>query len=448
MNMKKFLILLALGFIGLQGSGQDLNKKLDSLMTVYYRLEKFNGTVLVAKDGNIIFQGAYGYRDADKKIPNDPQTIFQIGSVTKQFTTAILLKLHEQNKLSLKDKLSKYIPDYPKGDSLTLDAIASHTAGIFNYTNDPAFMATEATKAIDHLKLIDLFKNKPLTFTPGSKWAYSNSGYIILGYVIEKVTGKTYEQVVHEMIFRPLQMNRSGFDFANLKDSNKATGYNVLTGDMVVPASIVDSTVSYAAGAIYSTIGDLYRWHRALNENQILNRDLQQLAYQPVRAQYGLGWFVDSFDHKLQVSHGGGIFGFTAFISRIPKDDFVVILLNNSGAGNLQAISNTIRSAVYGKPYVLPKEKPSITLADSVLKKYEGTYALAPGFAITVTLENGKLMAQATDQPKFQLFAERENYFFLKAVEAQVEFVKGSDGKVESMILHQGGRNVPGKKIR
>ena len=446
--MKKLLIIALFGSVSLQGFSQNLNKKLDSLMTVYYGLNKFNGNVLVAKDGNIIFQGAYGYRDADKKIPNDPETIFQIGSVTKQFTTAILLMLQDQNKLSLKDKLSKYISDYPKGDSIIVDEIASHTAGIFNYTNDPAFMAKEASKSIDHLKLIDLFKNKPLTFAPGTKWAYSNSGYIILGHIIEKVTGKPYEQIVREMIFTPLQMNRSGFDFANLKDNNKAVGYNVLNSDMIIPASIVDSTVSYAAGAIYSTIGDLYKWHKALNENKILSRELQELAYYPIKAQYGLGWFIDSFDHKLQVSHGGGIFGFTAFINRIPKDDLVIILLNNTGAGNLQAISNTLRAAVYGKPFVLPKERVSVTLDPSVLKQYEGTYALAPGFSINVMVENGKLMAQATEQPKFELFAERQNYFFLKAVEAQVEFIKGSDGKIESMILHQGGRKVPGKKIR
>jgi CubicO group peptidase (beta-lactamase class C family)/uncharacterized protein YneR len=446
--MKKILIIISLGLISLHGIGQDLHKKLDSLMTHYYRLNKFNGSVLVAKNGNIIFQNAYGYRDADQKLANDPQTIFQIGSVTKQFTTAIILILQDQGKLSLKDKLSKYIPDYPKGDSLYLDAIASHTSGIFNYTNDPAFMATEASKSIDHLKLIDLFKNKPLTFTPGTKWAYSNSGYIILGYIIEKVTGKPYEQVVHEMIFTPLQMNRSGFDFANLKDNNKAVGYNVLNSDLVVPAAIVDSTVSYAAGAIYSTTGDLYKWHRALNDNKILSSKLQELAYHPIKSQYGLGWFIDSFDNKMEVSHGGGIFGFTSYINRIPKDDFVIILLNNTGAGNLQAISNSLRAAVYGRPFVLPLEKKSITLDASVLKQYEGTYSLAPGFSIVVAVENGKLMAQATDQPKFELFAEKENYFFLKAVEAQVEFVKGSDGKIESMLLYQGGRTVPGKKIR
>ncbi|HKP31241.1 MAG TPA: serine hydrolase, partial [Chitinophagaceae bacterium] len=371
-----------------------------------------------------------------------------IGSVTKQFTTAILLMLQGQNKLSLKDKLSKYIPDYQNGDSLFIDAIASHTSGIFNYTNDPAFMATEASKSIDHLKLIDLFKNKPLTFTPGTKWAYSNSGYIILGYIIEKVTGKSYEQVVREMIFEPLQMTRSGFDFVNSKDKNKAIGYNVLNSDLVVPAAIVDSTVSYAAGAIYSTTGDLYKWHKALNENKILSQKLQELAYHPIKSQYGLGWFIDSFDNKMQVSHGGGIFGFTSYITRIPKDDFVIILLNNTGAGNLQAISNSLRAAVYGRPFVLPAERKSITLDAAILKQYEGVYDLAPGFSITVTIENGRLMAKATDQPKFELFAEKENYFFLKAVEAQVEFVKGSDGKIEKMILYQGGRTVPGKKIR
>jgi len=446
--MKKILFVFLLAAVATAGIAQDLQSKLDSIMNTYNRLSKFNGNVLVAKDGNILLQKSYGFRDAENKIANDANTIFQIGSLTKQFTTAILLKLQEQNKLSIKDKLSKYIPDFPKGDSITIEQLASHTAGVYNYTNQSAFMATEASKPIERLKLIGLFKNKPLDFQPGSRWSYSNSGYILLGYIIEKVTGKPYEKVVREMIFEPLGMTRSGFDFANLKDNDKAIGYNVLNEDMIIPAAIVDSSVAFAAGAIYTTTGDLYKWHRGLATNKILSKESQQLAFRPIKNFYGLGWFVDSFDHKLEQSHGGGIFGFVSYINRIPEDDVVIILFNNTGGNDLQSISNNLRAALYGKPFTLPQERKQVKLAESVLKEYEGTYDLAPNFSLKMTVENGKLMGEATGQPKVEMFAEKQDHFFLKIVDAQITFVRGNDGKVISLVLHQGGQNIPGKKVQ
>ncbi len=307
--------------------------KLDTLLSAYAKLNKFNGSVLVAKNGVILLNKGYGYCDAAVKAPNDEQTIFQLGSITKQFTSAVILKLEEEKKLSVSDKLSKYFPDYPKGDSITIEELLTHTSGIYNYTNDGGFMKNEITKPATREKIMALFRNKPLDFSPGTGWNYSNSGYCLLGYIIEDVTKKTYEQAVRKYIFTPLHMTHSGFDFTDLKSNEKATGYFKLNDKETVAAPIVDSSVSFSAGAIYSTTGDLYLWHKALEKNMILSKEQQERAYTPVKNNYGYGWGIDSTEGKRRVSHGGGIPGFTTNISRVPEDDICIVLTaegNNS----------------------------------------------------------------------------------------------------------------------
>src|SRR6187455_1847958 len=221
--MKKIFLLLSLLWIGYFSFAQ--GDKLDTLMSAYAKLHKFNGAALVAKNGIILLNKGFGYRNATEKVTNNEQTIFQLGSVTKQFTSAVILKLQEEKKLSVSDKLSKYFPGYPKGDSITIEQLLTHTSGIFNYTNNGTFMENEVTKSASREKIMALFKDKPLDFSPGTGWNYSNSAYSLLGYIIEDVTKMPYEQVVRKYIFTPLQMTHSGFDFTHLKINEKATGY-------------------------------------------------------------------------------------------------------------------------------------------------------------------------------------------------------------------------------
>jgi CubicO group peptidase (beta-lactamase class C family) len=272
--MKKLFLLITLmcfgHFIFAQGD------KIDTLLSTYAKLHKFNGAALVAKNGVILLNKGYGYRDATLKTPNDEHTIFQLGSITKQFTSAIILKLQEEKKLSVSDKLGKYFPGYPKGDSITIRQLLTHTSGIFNYTNNGEFMKNEITKPATREKMLALFKDKPLDFSPGTGWNYSNSGYLLLGYIIEDVTKMTYEQAVRKYIFTPLRMTHSGFDFTDLKTKEKATGYFNLDQKENTAAPIVDSSVSFSAGAIYSTTGDLFLWHKALQTNTILSKEQQK----------------------------------------------------------------------------------------------------------------------------------------------------------------------------
>ncbi|HYE54134.1 MAG TPA: serine hydrolase [Chitinophagaceae bacterium] len=425
---------------------QSLTEKLDEYLAANTKQRKFNGAALVAKNGQVILHKGYGWRDAQKRIPHNENSIFQIGSVAKQFTAAAVLKLQEQGKLNVQDKLTKYIPDYPLGDKITIHHLLTHTSGIFNYTADARFMNVESARPVALEKLIGLFKNKPLDFEPGTQYRYSNSGYILLGYIIQQVSGKPYEQFLHELIFRPLGLQHTGFDFKNLKDANRSVGYMILTTD-TLRAAIVDSSVSYAAGSIYSTTGDLYKWHKALYTDKVLNKSSLEAAFTPFRQQYGYGWVIDSIDGKRIIEHNGGIFGFTSYLTRIPADDVCVILLSNASE-DLEGIKNTILNILYNRPYEIPKERSAIQVPENVLQQYVGEYQLAPGFNIVITLENGQLKGQATGQPKFDMFAERQDFFFLKIVEAQVEFVKGADGKIEKLILHQAGMKQPGKKIK
>lgn len=442
--MKQLVLSLVAFTVMLAGWSQSLPQKLDTLLSAYTRQDAFNGTALVATKGNILLEKGYGYKDIKAKTNNDSNTIFQIGSITKQFTSAIILQLQQQQKLSVQDKLSKYIPDYPHGDSITLENLLTHTSGIYNYTNNGAFMQLLSTKPIRRDSLLSLFKNQSLDFRPGEKFSYSNSGYILLGYIIEKVTGKPYFQVVRENIFQPLQMTHSGFNFTGLVSPDKATGYTSPTS--TDPQPIVDSSVSFAAGAIYTTAGDLYKWDRALYTDRIISQASLQKAFTPYKSKYGYGWAIDSAYGKQIVVHGGGITGFVSFILRVPGDETCIILLDNRPSPALAKIAMDIDAMLNGQDIVL-KTRKEINVDSAILHTYTGQYQLAPGFIITITLTNGRLISQATGQGKAELYAEKENFFFLKIVDAQIEFIKGSDGKIEKLMLYQNGRQIPGKKL-
>jgi CubicO group peptidase (beta-lactamase class C family) len=452
MNTKPYLLVL---FVWLQiaigacaSFAQSDADKINELVTAYARSYKFNGTVLVVNKGQVVFSRGYGFKNAKDTTYNDVNTVFQLGSVTKQFTAAIILLLQEQKKLSVQDKLSKYFPAFPQGDKITIEHLLTHTSGIYNYTNDKTFMNSGATKPATQDKMLALFKDKPLDFEPGSKWSYSNSGYILLGYIIEKVTGKPYEKVVKEKIFKPLNMTHSGFDFTHLNNPNKATGYTSYTEKLKLVGGVVDSSVSYAAGAIYSTVNDMWEWHKGLMKNTIIKAASLEKAYTPYKNNYGYGWGIDSLWGKRVAAHGGGIFGFNTNFARVPADDVCIVLLCNMNTGALDVINKNILAILYKQPYEVPKERVAITVDTTILGQYVGEYELSPDFKIAVRLVNGQLKGQPTGQPEVEMFAESATKFFLKVVDAQVEFIKDTTGKVEKMILFQNGREMPGKKIR
>ncbi len=448
--MKKTLLSFLICTLTLSACTQPVPAKLDTLMDAYAKALGFNGTVFAATKGAVIFEKGYGYRNKNTNARNDTNTIFQIGSITKQFTSAIILQLQEQNKLSLQDSLTKYIPDYPNGNKITIEHLLTHTSGVYNYTNDVSFMVNETTHPINRDSLINRFKYKPLDFQPGEKFNYSNSGYILLGYIIEKVTGQSYFQVVRQRIFQPLHMDHTGFDFTHLNSPDKAIGYT--SPESTTPANIVDSSVSFAAGAIYTTVGDLYKWDQALRAGRIISPASQEKAYTPHLSQYGYGWMISTVDGKRMVEHGGGITGFVSDIRRIPEDETCIVVLDNQpNEASPSRIAHDIAEILNGKDVKLPKAKgattPAITIDTTILRQYVGVYQVSPTFSIAITLDGGRLYGQATGQGKFELFAEKKDHFFLKVVQAEVEFVRGADDHVEKLILHQNGQDVPGKRL-
>lgn len=446
--MKQLLLLLLVSVFTVAAQAQTLADKLDSYFTAAQQADKFNGSVLIMQNGQPLLNKGVGFNNFESKKPDDANTIYQIGSVTKQFTSTIILKLAEQNKLALNDKLSKYFPSFPNGNKITVEHLLTHTSGIWNYTRDQKLMSTDVDRPHTSEEMMNLFKDKPLDFEPGTKYSYSNSGYMMLGYIIEKVTGKKYERMVRDQIFVPLKMTHSGFDFTHLSSPDKATGYQSLTLNSASKAVIVDSTVSFSAGALFATTGDLYKWNQSITSNKILKKESLTNAFTPRKDKYGLGWIIDTFAGRQVITHDGGIHGFLSSNSIFPNDQISITLLSNSNSTKMGDVSGDVFAILFDRPYKLPQVKEQVIVDRSLLQQYVGEYELTPGFKITVSIKDGKFFGQATGQPPFEMFAKNESQFFLKVVDAQVDFFKNDKGEVEKMVFHQNGRDLPGKKIK
>ena len=446
--MKRFLaIILILGFAVTLFSQETTVEKLDRLLKGYTETGRFNGSALIASHGKILLEKGYGYKNFKGRTLNDTCTIFQIASVTKQFTSAVILKLVELNKLSLNDRLKKFYPDFPKGESISIENLLTHTSGIFDWTQSINFSPTSEQT------LLGFLKTKALDFSPGTRWSYSNSNYSLLGYIIQKASGMSYEDAVRKYIFNPLHMNHSGFDFKNLVSKEKATGYSTFSDSSKIAGILYDSIGPFAAGEIYSTVGDLYKWHRGLQSYKIINRSSLEKAYTPYKDHYGYGWTIDSLFNRRITSHSGDISGFNSNLARITEDNVFIILLNNKEESGLEAITRDILAILYSQPYSIPVKRHPVKLDEEILKKYIGAYELIspPGpIQGEVTFEKGKLMMQVKSGAKVELIAEKRDYFFdlFDDTEGDVEFVTGSNGKVNGIVLSRNGVTLSGKKIR
>ncbi|WP_170971189.1 serine hydrolase domain-containing protein [Ilyomonas limi] len=395
--MKKLLAgALLLIYTQLLHAQDSTTQKLDALITVYANLGRFNGSALVAAHGKILLQKGYGLKNADSKSMNDANTVFQIASITKTFTSTVVLKLVEEHKLSLDDKLSKFYSGFPNGDTITIQELLSHTSGLHNFTEeDTTINETDEQRMIPYLKTL-----KP-DFAPGTNWSYSNSGYVVLGYIIQKVSGMSYWQAVRKYIFEPLHMNNSGFDFTHLKSADKAIGYDVLNDSVQQQSTITDSTVPFGAGAIYSTVTDMYNWNEGLKSYKIVHEGLMQQAYTPCALHnYGFGWQIDSIYGRKMLSHSGAISGFGSNFARIPGDDVCIVLLSNiSGSAgstfNVTHLTDKLLAILYHKAYTIPKKKTPVAVNKDVLKNYTGTYTIDEmNLRIDVTVGDDILIAQ------------------------------------------------------
>jgi CubicO group peptidase (beta-lactamase class C family) len=569
------LSLLAILAFQVSAMAQSKASKIDDLMSLYHKYGQFNGAVLVADNGKVLYQKGFGLANMEWNIPIAPDTKFRLGSITKQFTATLILQLVEQGKIKLDGKLTDYLPDYRKdtGNKVTIHNLLSHTSGIPSYTSLPGFFQNVSRNPFTVDDFIKKYASGELEFEPGTKFVYDNSGYFLLGAIIEKVTGKPYEQVLRESIFDPLGMKNSGYDRWGTILNKRATGYT-RTPKGFQTAAYLDMSIPYAAGSLYSTVEDLYLWDQALYGDKVLTAKSRELMFRPNLNNYGYGFVITKATlappTKLAVpviQHNGGINGFSTVIVRMTNEKRLIVLLDNAEDGqHLGDITLGIMSVLYDQPVDNPKRSIAETAMNTIAEKdvasaiaqyrelkagktasqynfdetelnqlgyqllqmkkvteaieifklnvemypqsanaydslgegymvhgdkdlsianyrksveldpkntnataklaeltgtqkevkvdpkildsYAGEYEIAPTFIVKVTSEDGKLMAQATGQPKFELFPSSETDFYLKVISAQVSFIKDGAGNVTAMTLSQNGRKTTGKKIR
>src|ERR1051325_6326488 len=370
----RFSLCLAIIFVSQYVAvGQDHAAKIQELLSVANKYRQFNGTVLVAENGKVVYKGGYGSANMEWNIPNTPETKFRLGSITKQFTATVIMQLVEQGKIKLDAHLSDYLPDYRKdtGTKVTIHNLLTHTSGIPSYTSQPGFFENVSRNPYKVDEFVKKYASGDLEFEPGSKFVYDNSGYFLLGAIIERVTGKPYEQVLQENIFNPVGMKNTGYDHHDTIIAKRAAGY-VKTHDSFANAPYLDMSIPYAAGSLYSTVEDLYLWDQALYTDKLLSAQSKALMYTPFLEDYGYGWVVTkaSFDLAVQVlTHDGGINGFTTTIVRFPKEKNLIVMLDNTGSEYLNRLSDSIARIIYNQSYESPKISIVPVLGKTIAEK-------------------------------------------------------------------------------
>ena len=548
------VVLLACGFYaGPQEpkAAATLAKQFDTVMSEIYKPGEPGAAVIVRKNGETVFRKGYGMADLELGVPIEPDMVFRLGSITKQFTAASILLLAEQGKLGLQDDITKFLPDYPtQGRKITVEHLLTHTSGIQSYTDLPEWLSLWR-KDFSLKELIDIFKDKPMQFEPGESWAYNNSGYILLGAIIEKVSGQTYEEFVDARIFKPLGMKNSYYGNTERIIPRRIPGYQMGRNGFI-NAPYLSMTQPYAAGSLLSTVDDLSVWSDAVFSGKLLKREWLDKAFKPYKLKngestgYGYGWFISDYQGHRVIEHGGGINGFSSYAIALPEDRTFLAVLTNStvptrnpepravkiaglalglpeperktvsltardlepltgvyedarkqeryitregnslfsqrrGQGKYELLASSATEfffkdnpsrvrfvkdaagavtglrieARYGPAQIyaktarpFPTPKKEVAVDPKIFDRYAGDYELSPGFTITILRRGDKLISQATGQPEVELFPESETKFFLKVVEAQVEFIMDTSGRVTSLVLTQGGQRMTAKRTR
>jgi CubicO group peptidase (beta-lactamase class C family) len=319
---------------------EQIAASIDSYMTKQVEEVQFSGSVLVAQEGKPIISKGYGKASIELNVPNTPQTVFRIGSITKQFTAMSIMILQERGKLKVSDSICKYLTNCPKAwKPITLEHLLTHTSGIWNYTDTKDFLQTALTP-LNRGQMVDLFRTKPLEFKPGERWNYSNSGYYLLGIVIERAARQSYESFLYENIFKPLSMKNTGFNAGSRIVDKLATGYSTLSGQRIIPNPFIGINV-FSDGALYSNVEDLLVWDQALYTEKLVSKKSLDQIFTPFKLNsgndygYGYGWSILGNS----VSHGGIVFGFVTYISRFPQKGTTVIVLTNHDRSDPESIA-------------------------------------------------------------------------------------------------------------
>ena len=426
----------------------DLPAALDAYLNAAHEVKQFQGTVLVVRDGKPVLSKGYGYANAEFQAPNTPQTKFLIGSITKQFTAAAILQLQEQGKLSVNDPITKHLPSYPAdpGDRITIHQLLTHTSGIPSYTDDAELMARR-TVEMPVADLVTTFQDRPLEFTPGTEWRYSNSGYVLLGLIVEAASGQSYEQYLQDHFFTPLGLTGTGYTHNEPILPLRASGYALKDGSLVNAAHVAMS-LPFSAGAIYATVGDLAAWDRALHGDKVLSAASQQQMFTPVQQNYGYGvLMMERSGHKL-IMHDGGIDGFSSHLARYPDDGVTIVVLGNNESVNASELGFALAAIMFGQPYDLPVLKTPVAVAAAALDEFCGVYRLGEDQYRVFRRDSEGLTSRRTGGAILKLLPESADRFYYTHDNAStVAFVRDATGAVAAHVMHQQGVDSRHEKL-
>ncbi len=404
--------------------------------------------VLVARDGQVIFQDGFGFADLEHKTPVTTATKFRIGSVTKQFIAAAVLRLSEEGKLALTDKLEKFLLDLPGGGSITLLQLLNHTSGIHSYTNKPEFL-TRVTKPIAPADLIAWIRDDKPDFAPGAGFAYNNSAYFLAGEIVAKVSGESLDAHLRRVFFGPLEMKDTGIYLNSAPPAGAARGYTVLEKN-AEPALEWDMSWAGGAGALYSTVGDLFRWNEALYGGRVLKPESLKLMTTPAKLppgvdgmSYGLGLVTAPISRLPATSHSGGLNGWSSDLVRVTGQHCTVVALANAlpavpGCEPTSVTRHIVERLLAAEIKKLPPPVEDPKIDPKTYPDFAGRYDYQSA-VLTVTVENNRLYSQLTGQPKFEIFPSGPGEFFWKVTDAQVTFVRNEKGEVTAARHAQNG---------
>lgn len=413
--------------------------------------------VLVAHAGSILFSHGYGLADRDKQIPATPETRFRIGSVTKQFTAAAILHLAQEGKLSIDDPLANYFPTYPGGGKITLRHLLTHTSGLHNYTEHPDFMA-RVTQPIASADLVAWFQDDPPDFPPGEQFSYCNTGYVLLGQIVEKVSGQPLGDYLQKQFFEPLGLRDTGVWHNATPPDQAAKGYSFLEKKLQ-PAIDWDMSWAGGAGGLYSTVGDLWRWTEALQGGRVLSPEgLREMVTEitvpkkeTLTLRYGMGLGHVDIAWLPAIGHTGGVNGFLSEAMWFPEQKVTIVVLSNAlpaapGTTPAEIVPIAVR-AFLGPEIAAHAPKVDLTIDPKIYADYVGRYDYKKSGIQEITAENGHLFAQLTGQNKFEVFPFGPDAFFFKIADASMVFQRDQKGMVTGVVHTQNGSTFTAPKL-
>jgi CubicO group peptidase (beta-lactamase class C family) len=418
-----------------------LAAKLDQLLTATFPADAPGAAVIIVRDGQPILRKGYGLANLELQTPVAPEMVFRLGSITKQFTAVAILMLVEAGKVKLSDDITQYLPDYPThGQKITVEQLLNHTSGIKNYLEVPAWYALWR-KDLSLAELIALFQDEPLDFAPGTQWAYSNSGYVLLGAIIEKVSGLRYADFIQQRIFTPLGMTHSTYDYTQRIVPGRVAGY---TGgkDGYLNAEYLSMSHPYAAGALLSSVDDLTKWDAALYTDKLVKQRTLQRAWQGAKLPdgeetgYGYGFALANYAGHPIVQHNGGINGFATHSLRLPQDKVFIAILTNCDSCPVSLIDLIFNLAaqVVGKPY---REPIAITLPTATLATYEGVYQRSDQRELVIFRAGDQLRLLAGGEEAQVLTPSSASEFFIKDQLTRLKFVKDTTGQIRTVQMQR-----------